>query len=284
MFLKIKKLLITIGILSLGLTGRAWAAPASASLSMAGGSYAPGATFSVDVIENSGTTAINIVESDLDFDNTQLEFVSLDTSSGDFPNGVPNNADAADIAHGRVNITVFNLNKVKGSAKVATVTFRHLGGDSSSVTVDKSSAAVLTIGSTKNIWDGVVSPATFNFVAPQPAAQPVSPPVPPAGAGSQPAPINRLTPVTTTGPAQPLSAAPSVKSLSTKAVIPFESMPLNTEPESRLYDMLLAAGLAAAAMVALYFDAHLRAYRHAQQRLTHKMMLLSARLKVKYRI
>lgn len=255
------------------LVSHAGAVAPAASILIAGGTYEPGATFSVDIIEDSGTAPINVVVANLLFDINDLQFIGLDTSNSDFAGSIPSNANPADISAGKVDVTMFSISKITGSAKVATATFKQLKEVSTIVKIDPSDAAVLKAGT--NIWDKVPSSATFKFVAPAATTQ-APPPT------QSPAQLIKPTVPAQQSPQQQATFAPvpSTKALAT-SVARYDSVPLDVEPVSDLVKILVAAGLAAVAMVAMYFDAHTRVARHARSRIAHKKMLINARLKVR---
>src|SRR6266404_6055988 len=83
MLTKIKIFITIIYSLIFGLifSGLSYAAGPTASLSIAGGTYAPGADFPVTIYENSDTNPVNVVSVTLKFDSTQVQATSVDPSS-----------------------------------------------------------------------------------------------------------------------------------------------------------------------------------------------------------
>lgn len=176
----------------------AWQAPLSfadstqASLSITGGSYDLNSTFSLSVYEDSGLNPVYIVESDLQYDPAQLQFVSLDTTMSNLKGAAPSNGGF----NGSVKITVFNLpsSPVLGKTLIGTVSFKNLGASSSIVNVDKTTSHVLAT-SNKDIWDGLPGESTLTFSVPTPISPPsISPtPLPVSSAKPSPQPVRSST-------------------------------------------------------------------------------------------
>jgi chitodextrinase len=87
-----------------------------------------GSTFTVSIVENSGTTAVNAVEADLTYDQTKLQFVSIDSSTSPFTLSA-----RATGGSGTVMIANAALTPVTGSQTVAKVTFTAIGTGSTAV-------------------------------------------------------------------------------------------------------------------------------------------------------
>ena len=171
-FVRSVSALITVTIAaSWFLGGTAFAAgTASLSVSPSSGSYTTGNNFSVTIHENSGSTAINAVETVLAYNPSQLQFVSSTLSSAfDF---TPQNSGS----NGLVCIVASKLaTALTNDQTVATVTFRALSAGSSSLNFISGSngcsggsngSAIITQSGAQNIWNGQTAGATFTLKNP----------------------------------------------------------------------------------------------------------------------
>lgn len=166
----------------------AWAAQPSASLSLSSGSYDMGASFSVNIYEDSGSQNVYVVKSALTYDPSLLQFVSITPPGSDWysVNDVGGN--------GTVDISRFVLppgQAVNGRINFATVSFKALA-NTSKATVDISPSS--EVDSSHNIWDGVDNAGTYTFATPVPVAthtKPVPISTPPA---PKPQPVATVTP------------------------------------------------------------------------------------------
>jgi len=96
-------------------TGTLTLSPATSSVSL-------GANLTVTIVENSGTTSVNSVEADLTYDQTKLQFVSIDTSTSPF-----NISALASGGSGTVSVASATATPVTGQQTVAVVTFKAIG-------------------------------------------------------------------------------------------------------------------------------------------------------------
>ncbi len=99
------------------------------SLSPASAAVGLGSTMTVTILENSGTVPANAVEADLTYDQTKLQFVSIDTSTSPF-------SLVARSSGGSGNVYVSNAatTPVTGQQTVAIVTFTAIGTGSTPIT------------------------------------------------------------------------------------------------------------------------------------------------------
>lgn len=91
---------------------------ATISLSPASGNVSLGASYTVTIVENSGSTSVNAVQANLSYDQTKFQYVSIDTTAGPF--GLTAQASGG---NGAVNIAVATSTPVTGQQTVAKVTF-----------------------------------------------------------------------------------------------------------------------------------------------------------------
>lgn len=81
--------------------------------------FAINTTFTVDVRENSGTTAVNAVQANISYPATLVDFVSIDTTTSAFTTDAQ-----ATGGSGSVNIARGIVGSLTGDQKIATITFR----------------------------------------------------------------------------------------------------------------------------------------------------------------
>jgi chitodextrinase len=121
---RINALIAAVVIVAVGVVGTVILATKAAgvgvlSLSPATGAVSLGSTVVVTITENSSTTAVNAIEADLTYDQTKLQFVSIDTSTSPF-NGLVARATGGG---GTVFIADGTTTPTTGSQVVAKVTF-----------------------------------------------------------------------------------------------------------------------------------------------------------------
>jgi hypothetical protein len=273
MLTKIKIIITSLAILGV-MPVSALAASPSASVSLTNGTFAPESTFSVNLYEDSGPDNVNIVQSDLLYDSSELDFVSLDTSSGAFSNSVPSNGGSA---KGKVKITVFSFTNVKGKALIGTITFKNLSGTSSTISGDPKNTHVLPAGG-NDIWDGKVAASTNSFVVAVPTTTAPTAATPGTGAANptvnKPAPVVKSVPTT-------LKPDPLTKAWVAKNSV-INTQPSEPGPVNLVYEFLLACSIGVAIFVAMYFNAHVRLAQHSAARLSHKRMLMTAKHRVRH--
>src|SRR5436190_8688456 len=97
------------------------AGSATLSLSPASGNIANGSSLTIGIYENSGSTAINAVQANLNYPAASLSFVSI-TSSSSFPITGGDNSGAG----GSVKISRATSSSLTGSHLVASVRFKAL--------------------------------------------------------------------------------------------------------------------------------------------------------------
>jgi hypothetical protein len=275
--LKTKILSIALLLLAASLFGGAARAdtPPPASLSISSSAYSPEATFSVTVFESSPTQPVNVVSADLQYDPSQLEFVSIDSTASAFGGSFK-----ATGGQGKVSIIRYVTplgQTLTGNSAVSTITFKALPGVVASTINFAPSSAVYSSGA--NIWDGQNNSGTYSFTTPAPAAPASTTP-----AASVPVP-KQQPPKTTTVPlaSPPPQSNQAIQSLSTAkhiANIPKSPPP----PASRSTSILIAGGLIAASLLALHFNAHKKAAYHARRitrasahHIRHKKLAAQAR-------
>jgi len=177
-------------LLSLFLSGpvhRAYAdtSQPSASYSISGGNLNSGATFPVTVNENSGTETINIMSLKLDYDPTQLQYLSVD------PGVSLTDAFAPSASGNTISIVRFPSAtpfKISGLVKTAVVNFKVLSTSGSTILKINSGSLIYSSNTNKNIWDGVNSDTSFSFSSPPPVASSPQPSAPVITV--QPAPVS----------------------------------------------------------------------------------------------
>jgi chitodextrinase len=137
---RINALIAVVVILAVGVVGTVMLATKAAgvgvlSLAPATSNVSLGSNVVVTITENSSTTAVNAIEADLTYDQTKLQFVSIDTSTSPF-NGLVARATGGG---GTVFIADGTTTPTTGSQVVARVTFTAIGTGATSVNFAASS-------------------------------------------------------------------------------------------------------------------------------------------------
>jgi chitodextrinase len=165
-------ILTTTTGLSLPVSGGSTAS-ASMSLSPASGNVAAGSTFTVTVRENSGTSAVNTVQTAITYDPAKLQYVSM--AEG---NVFTNIAATDTVTAGRVRVAravQAGSAGVSGDNPVVVLTFKALSASgATSLTIDKTQSYVNLASTSANIL-GTVAGSTFTIAsAPAPASATLS--------------------------------------------------------------------------------------------------------------
>ena len=132
---------------------------ATYSLSPSSGSYANGSSLTVTVHENSGTDAINAVEADLTYDQTKLQFVSADTSTGAFDNGLNPTGGSGSVKFSRAK----NNTTLTGDQIVGTVTFTAIAGSGTTNISFAGTSEIIRQSDSTNIWDGTTTGGSYTL-------------------------------------------------------------------------------------------------------------------------
>ena len=122
-------------------------------LSPGSSTVALGATVTVTIIENSGATQVNAVESDLVYDQTKLQFVGIDTSTSPF-------SIVASSTGGNGAVSVANASSTAqtGQQTVAKVTFTAIAAGAAPVSFANTSQVVQVDGTDDT---GTLTGATY---------------------------------------------------------------------------------------------------------------------------
>jgi hypothetical protein len=174
------------------------AGSASLYLSPASGTVVNGSNIAVAIYENSGSTQVNGVQANLNFNRSQLNVVSIADGSawGIHP---PNNG--FNNSNGTVTYAAANISPLTGAQLVATVTFKAVASSGTAVVTFNGSSSAITAadGNGTNVWNGVTTGGSYTLKAPTvtPSPQPPSPPPPPPpppSPGTKPSPSPSPTP------------------------------------------------------------------------------------------
>jgi chitodextrinase len=130
---------------------------ATLTLSPATSNVSLGSTIIVTITENSGTTAVNAVQANLTYDQTKLQFVSIDTSTSAFALTAQSSG-----GNGTVSIANASSTAVTGAQTVAKVTFTAVGLGASSVNFAAGSGIAEATNNTDVL--GVSTGATYTVV------------------------------------------------------------------------------------------------------------------------
>jgi hypothetical protein len=131
---------------------------ATLNVTPATGTYANAQTVTLTIYEDSGNYPVNVIESDLIYDDTYLTFGSIDTSSGAFSVSA-----VATGSNGLVNIVVGSTGTVTGSQIVATVTFTAIGPINLTSIKLASTCGIVRSSDNRNIWNSNVTDAVASY-------------------------------------------------------------------------------------------------------------------------
>lgn len=191
---KIKSFIFALELVATSLVALPQAASAAGSASLAlspSGSRVVGGTFSVTVVESSGSTAVNGVEADLNYDSSKLQFLSK-SCGGAFEVTAPS---------GAANLGCATITAKTGTQVAGIVSFRVLAAGAGTVSFAPSSQITASDGQGTNVWNGDTSGTSYSFAVPVAAAAPVAAPVAPApapvvkAAEKAPAPVVKAAPI-----------------------------------------------------------------------------------------
>lgn len=175
-----------------------YAASTSLYISPATATVAQNATVAVAVRLNTGGEPINAVQADLNYDQAQLQFVSIDANGSAFGVTAPSNG-----GNGKVSIARGNIGEVTGDVLVATVSFKAVAAAGTNEVTFADSSQVVRSTDNINVLTGTVG-GKFTLKA--------------AGGGTQPGPVPK-----------PSTASPSSRNAS-PATPPAATTPGATPP------------------------------------------------------
>ncbi len=183
-----------VALLPQGSTAVLAAGSATLTLDPASGSYAKEASFTVTVHETS-TEQVNAVQADLTYDQTKLQFVSVDMSTSAFDLNVPNSN-----GNGSVKISAAKSgSSLSGDQIVGKVTFKALVGSGSTSINFANSSAIVGESPIQDVWDHNPSGGTYSLTGDAPAGGTTPDPTTPPSTNTPPTkPKPPTTPGTTT--------------------------------------------------------------------------------------
>ncbi len=174
-----RRLTLALTVLLVAVTGL-WIVPAkangTASLSLVpgSGSYNNGANISVAIHESS-SDQINTVQANLVYDQSKLQFVSIDTSNSSFDFPLPSNGGGGSVSLAR---GISAGGTLTGAKIVGTVNFKLLVGAGSSAVSFAPSSAIIRPSDGQNVWNGNTIGSSYSFTTPAPASAPTPAPAP----------------------------------------------------------------------------------------------------------
>lgn len=192
-----------VGAVMLG-ASRAASSSMTLYLSPATGTYSVGNTITLSIRENSGSTGLVGVQANLTYPQSQLQFVSINTSTSAFPTAGPANAGGS----GTVAVDMFTATPQTGDQDVANVNFTVLSAGSAQVEF----AGTSQVGdSSGNLSTPTLTGATYTLQAATcPSGQTGTPPncvTPSCPSGQTGTPPNCVSP--SPSPTPPVSTTPS---------------------------------------------------------------------------
>ncbi len=194
--------LTTLFLAVVGLSSVSAAGSGQLTLTPASGSYLKDSTLKVTV-NSTSTDAINAVEADLNYDTSQLEFISVDKSASAFTLYCSTSGGG-----GSVKIGCAHSSNLTGTNKVADVSFKVLVGSGSTAITFASSSAMVRPSDGQNVWNGATAGGTYTLTSPEtppstpPATSPPTKPTTSTPSTSTPSTSTKPSP-TTADPATP---------------------------------------------------------------------------------
>jgi hypothetical protein len=150
-----------LGSLVFGLHRVSATGTASLSLSPASGSPNGSGLLTLDIHENSGATAVNAVETDLNFSTGQFNVIGITLASG------WTQATFSTCNQGSMQFAAFRTppgSSSTGDQVVATVTMQAVSTSASAaISFTSSSAIAAADGSGTNVWDGNTTGGTYSI-------------------------------------------------------------------------------------------------------------------------
>ncbi len=162
---KFKPIQLAIYALILGVAGyiiiRSQAAPAAPTiyLSPASQTLAAGTTFTVAVRENSGSTAVNALQANFSYDQTLVDFVSIDATGSAFTTQAQATGGA-----GSVQIARAIIGSLTGDQLVANVTFKAKTSSGTAAMAFTTGTALLDSTNNQNLIPSLTSTGGSSFV------------------------------------------------------------------------------------------------------------------------
>jgi len=181
------------------------------------GSFAPGATITVSIREDSKAETVNAAHADLTYSAATLEYQAIDANGSDF--GV----DAAKSGgSGKISIARGNTSPVSGDKLIAKVTFKVLGAGTGTISFDDTSAVLSSVTNENIASQGLGAAYTLAVPTTPPPTTP--PPTTPPPATPPPA----TPPPTTPPPARPPTPPPTTPPPTTRPTTPPTTPPTTT--------------------------------------------------------
>ncbi len=152
---------VALAIVGATILARSFAAgPATITLDPTSGSHALNTNFSVTVYEDSSSDPVNFVQADLNYDQSKLQFVSLDTNGSAFDGQASQSG-----GNGLVSIARFRTegNTLVGNQKIAVVNFKAVAGTGTTAISFAKSSYLVHAGNHTDIWNGVTTGGTFTL-------------------------------------------------------------------------------------------------------------------------
>ncbi|MFZ2513475.1 MAG: cohesin domain-containing protein, partial [Candidatus Saccharimonadales bacterium] len=140
------------------------AGTASFSLSPSSGTFVQNTTISV-VINVTSPDPINVIEADLLYDSSKLQFLSIDFSGSAFstPAVATGGGGSVQIARGTSPGTT-----VSGTQKVGSVAFKVLGGSGATSVSFANTCHIVRAADSTEIWNGITSGGSYSLSTPTP--------------------------------------------------------------------------------------------------------------------
>lgn len=168
------------------------AGSAELSLDPSGGSYNINDNLKIGIYTNS-TEANNAVQADLNYDQSKLQFISIDSSSSAYDLGASSTGGGGTVKIARAK----SGGGLTGSKLVSFVNFKAISGSGTTAVTFASSSAVVRQSDAENIWNQDTTGGTYTLTTPNTTAPPTTPPS--TTSPSQTSPTNSNTSTSSNG-------------------------------------------------------------------------------------
>lgn len=157
-------------------------APPSMYITPTTGTVNSGASFTVDVYENSGTTPVNAVQVNLTYDSAKLTVTNIDTSAGTFKQVLESGSGSGNLTivaalqaqndYSTTPPTPIETTPVTGEQKIATITFTATTTAGAAAVSFASGSAILAHSDASNILPSLSSTNTGSYTVVSPDTTP----------------------------------------------------------------------------------------------------------------
>lgn len=177
------QLVLVLAVVACGLfvihtaTSRAASTSGTLALSPSSGTYTVGQTVTLTEYENSGSVAVNAVESDITYPSSMLQYQSYDVNSSGFNYPGP----SPSVSNGEFQFAMISTTPLTGNQEVLTITFKVLASGSATIGFANTATVAEPSGTNEG---AATSGATLTLQAASQSTPPPTTTPPPSNSGS----------------------------------------------------------------------------------------------------